>query len=223
MKIPFRIERLEDAPEPLRPFFAASNEGTAFHLEVEAHPDSLRVDEFRQHNRQLHSKLREAEEQLRRFDGLDADVAREALARMAQASTTEDTAAKRVQELEAALDQERNAHRATRLSSQVASRFLALGGEPRAVDFVTARASTDFTIDGQGTVKARSGHLELDAWLKREELSFCFKPSRGGGSFKPPSASPTASDNRPVVDRNDALAIGRHAEAIARGLARVSE
>lgn len=232
LRIPYRIADLESAQLPLRPFFTKADDGS-YTLNVEGHPDSERLGEFRTSNRELHRQLKRFEgidpdivakmrERLAAFDGLDATQARAALAELASKTDAAKGAESKAAELRAALEAEQAAHRQTRLRSEVAAAFLAVGGRPEAVDYIVQRAAEVFSVDAGGRVTSRefsktdpSGKLTVTEWLTGQLTSsaFAFQPSRGGGAA--PSSSP--GGRGPRVISSDPLEVGRHIEEIAKG------
>jgi hypothetical protein len=216
------VQKVEDIPGPLRPFFT-EREGT-WHLSTEDHPDTARLAEFRTNNRDLHQKLKDAEAKLAAFDGLDPVQAREALAKAAAAPEHE----QKLRDTEAALAAERQAHHVARVRASLGFEFMRQGGQPEALEFVIDKAAKVWRPDektGDLTTDQRDAQgvrLTPESWVRdlAATAPFVFRPSKGGGAGGTRQGPPV--DARVVVDRHDALAVGRALEDIASGKARVS-
>jgi hypothetical protein len=179
------LDRLDDAPEPLRLFYKKTADGK-FALELDGDPtDNKKLREFRDSNRALNAKLSA-------FEGIDpaevatmratiaaldpeadskraaaeaeADALKVKLAAFEGVDPTEyrvlkakpdDT--KRAADLEAALASEKQAHEKTQFQHLIGFDFLRLGGRPDALGFIVGKAAETFTMaDGKVTTKAFS-------------------------------------------------------------------
>lgn len=93
------------------------------------------------------------------------------------------------------------------LRSVISAKFQEVGGLPKALDFIVARAADTFMVEG-GQVKARPDKfsperptqpMSMDEWfqLQAKEADFAFKPSGGAGAS--PAATPSSYVPRPGV------------------------
>jgi hypothetical protein len=211
LKIPYSVATLDSVPQPLRLFFTERD--GAFQLNLDGdHPDTARLSEFRQSNRSLNSAKIELEAKL-------ATMTAELEAIRGKVANGDEASAK-LAELTQQIAAKDQALRDTKLQATVASTFLALGGEARAAEYITSKAAQMFAIgdDGQLTAKGLAPDgtpLTVERWLQSPDLSWTFKPSRGGGAAPiSHTATPTAP---PKVSRFDVRAVGANLEAIASG------
>ena len=225
-------QEFRELPKPLQLLYV--ERGGQHVIDLETAPPgyvpSSKLDEFRESNRSLNSAKSELEEKLKAFEGIDPAAYQRLKTRLteleAQAGTVPETTAK-LTEVEAQLVAEREAHRATRLQASVAAAFMAMGGEPRAADFVTQLAGKIFTANDDGTLTttardAEGAPVTLEGWLgqQQKERAFLFKPSKGGGAAHAnPGGQPPAG---PTVSKHDPLEFGKNIEGIAAGRVQVN-
>lgn len=218
LKVPYQVASLETVPAPLRLFFTERD--GAFHLNLDGdHPDSVRLAEFREHNRTLHTKLKDTEERLKVFGDLDPVAAKQAMEKLATLDA--DALVKAREDLEQQLEVEKQAHRAAVREAKITAAFVAAGGEPKAADYVVQLAGDTFTVNKDGTLTTKaldpSGvPFTIETWLRAQQQvrPFLFRPSKGGGAN---TTSTGAAPKAPSVSRHDLEGFGKHLEGIAKG------
>lgn len=231
------LDRLEEAPGPLRLFYKKTGDGK-FALDIEGEPPGFvpasKLDEFRENNRKLNAAVTELDAKLAAAETArivalaDAEKVKADLATFEGVDPAEyknlkakpdDT--KRATELEAALTAERTAHAATQLKNVVAADFFRIGGRPGALDYIVGKAAETFTMHGgKVTTKAFSAKepgvpLTVAEWMTSQlsAADFAFLPSKGGGATGGAGGAPP----RRTIDASDAYAVGLNLEAIAKG------
>jgi hypothetical protein len=222
---------------PLRQEYKKSADGK-YHLEVEAHPDSARLSEFRDRNIALLKEVEELRPFRAKYDGIDPDAAKKALAKAAElearlaAFDGVDADEYRVlkarpdaAKLEAELAAERAAHQQTQFRNTITTEFLRAGGRESAVDYMVLNAAKVFAADGttQEFSKANPGvPISVAEWIQEQAkvADFAFKPSRGGSA--PPRRS-TLGSYRQQGELRDPTPqeLGKHASDIASGRLKV--
>lgn len=228
-----------EVPDALREHYKQTTDGKfALVLDGDQPPGFVKADklaEFRSNNRKLHAANVELEAKLKVYDGIDPDAARAALAELAdteivdsddldkahsaELAAVQSEKAKQVEELQAQLAAEVNAHNTTRFNQTVAYEFVRAGGRESAVDFIVGKAAEVFTMkDGKLTTKefstARPGEpLSISEWVAQQShtCDFAFRPSKGGGALQ----SHAAPARRTVS--SDPLEFGRNLSDIASG------
>lgn len=206
------IDRLDEAPMPLRPFFEERDgkHHMRFEGDVPGWVKSEKLDEFRTNNKVLHARVEELTTQLKAFDGIDPVKAKQA----------PDPAV--VTRLEAERDD-------ALLRAAVLPMFLGQGGLPDTAigDVITNEAKKTFQVkDGQLNSTQQSTTnpgqpLTLDEWMTAQltTRAWAFRGSKGGGAANGANHGPHPATT--VIDKHDALSFGRNLDAIAAGKARV--
>jgi hypothetical protein len=215
------VDKLEDVPEPARQFYV-SKEGK-YHVDLAAAPAGYvpaaelaaangRVVEFRDTNIALRKQVEVLEPLKTKFDGIDPDAARAALAAQADLAKkgvkgADDVTAmvqagiaaalKPVQDQLATITtqaaEERKKNEELILRNTISDTFTKSGGVPEALDFIVGKAKNGvFVVEG-GVVKAAPNKFSADKpgellgiqeWITQQtkEASFAFKQSQGGGA-----------------------------------------
>jgi hypothetical protein len=214
VKLNFTITDPAAIPGPLREYYTKGADGK-FTLDVDGHPDTGRVSEFRSSNVELlkerdalKTKYAELEQAGGRVSALEAELAAEKKAR----TEAEQQAGK------------------SRVRDALRGSALAAGALPGALEILLDRAVSTFTIDGD-SVRAkpnifsptRPGELlTVEEWLVGEmkTSAFLFKPSSGGGGG---DARPGGGggDGKTVLKNPTPQQLGEHATAIRQGTVRV--
>lgn len=240
------IDELVQVPGPLREYYAKSGVTGKFTLTADGHPDTAKLSEFRNKNIELLKELDELRPLKAKYEGIDSDAAKAALANAADLTAKlaafegVDTAEyhllkarpdvmARVAELETELTTEKAAHSATQFKNTITTEFLRVGGRESAVDFMVTEAAKVFAADG--TTKEFSTAnpgvpLTVGEWIQQRlaVADFAFKPSKGGG------AGPTqhgANHSLGTHLRQNELRdptpqqLGTHASDIAKGKLKV--
>lgn len=254
------VDKIEDVPEPARQFYVAK-EGK-FHVDLTAAPAGFvsaaelaiangKVIEFRDNNVLLTKKVGELEPIAKKFEGIDADAAKNAIAaqdalKKAGIGKPDDVTAlinsavqnavkpltDQITTITTAATEDKKRADALMLSGQLGSKFSKAGGVPEAHDYIVSRAQGVFVVEG-GAIKAapnqfsadRPGEpLTMDEWMTRmtKEAAFAFKPSGGGGANP---QTPGAAGGRPagqlVLTNPTPQQLGEHGKAIREGKMRV--
>jgi hypothetical protein len=205
MALKFTIDDPVEVPAPLRPEYKKGGDGK-YHLALEGDPPkefpplveaNRKVTEFRDSNVQLMKKLAA-------FDGLDADAAKAALAKVA-AGDADDVAKLKLDLAEAKSAATTAAQKtdALVLRSAVSNAFVAMGGRVDATDYIVGKAP--FSAQPDGTLKPHDGApLTVEEWLvtQLEASAFAFHPSKGGGATgaKPGAVLGARSDVRTLTN-----------------------
>ncbi|HUW57079.1 MAG TPA: hypothetical protein VMZ92_10620 [Planctomycetota bacterium] len=253
------VDAIDKVPEPLRTFYEQKD--GKFHLVLDGAPAGFvpsadlatangKVVEFRDNNVKLLKEVEELRPLKTKFDGLDPEAARAALAKLtelekkgikggddvaAQIQAAVTAAVKPLQEqvaqtTKAAEDAQKRADESV-FHSRISEKFLKAGGKAKAIDLVLGKAKDVFVVEG-GEVKSRPNKfstvhpgnpLDVDEWLLdvAKDYDFAFEPSSGGGA---PGAKPGAAGGRAdqVVLKDPTPAqLGEHAKAISQGKMRV--
>lgn len=254
------VDRLEDVAEPARQFYTAKD--GKFHVDLSGAPAGFvpatelalangKVVEFRDTNIALKKQVDEFAPKLAKFDGLDPEAAKAALAAQdalkkkgvtsaddlttLMTTTVNNAVAPLMDQIKAitqsAQDAKNRADIMT-LRETLAAKFVKAGGVPDALEFIVGKANGIFTVDG-GAVKAAANQfstdrpgeaLGVDEWITRltKEAAFAFKPSSGGGA---PPTSGNSAPGRPagqlVIKDPTAQQLGEHAKEIREGKMRV--
>lgn len=228
------VDKLEDVPEAARSFYTQRD--GKYHVDLTAAPSGFvpaseltlannKVIEFRDTNVTLTKKVAEIEPIAKKFEGIDADAAKAALAKVKELADggvkdTKDvqtlvTAAVKaaVEPLQAQLsnitttaEQERKRAETLTLRGTIGELFNKAGGQADALDYIVSKTAGVFVIEG-GVVKAAAGQysadrpgepLTIEEWMTRQtrENAFAFKASGGGGAIGGPKPG----------DRNDTRA-----------------
>lgn len=254
MALRHEVDTLDGLPAAVREHYTRADTGRYVLALVGEHP---KVTEFRTKNVEQAKELDQLRDRLKQFEGMDpAEVAAETAAlraRVTELETEAGTTVPKLAALEADLTAERTAHATEReahaaeriahaatrdkvgralLRETVGARFLAVGGQPAAVEMALDRAEKVFTV-ADGRIVARPDHysrnrpgeaLTVDDWLDEAgvDTPFLFKPSVGGGApqSRPRSSSAAATSGRVLVNPSPAD-LGRHAAAIKRGDIRI--
>lgn len=214
------VDKLEDVPEPLRKEYVARD--GKFHLELSGAPTGFvtaqqfadvngKLVEFRDNNITLKKLNDELVPLKTKYEGIDADEARAALAEKKKLAdkgikNTDDVSkmitdavqgavkplTEQIEGLKTATAAERKRADDAVFRETISSQFLKVGGQETAVDFMVQRAQGIFIVEG-GQLKAaptqfskdRPGEmLTPEEWLTKQtkEAAFAFKPSNGGGA-----------------------------------------
>lgn len=209
MTLPAILETLDDAPEALREHYVAHEDGR-FRLAVEGmeHADDVRalktaLEREKEARREAKAAL-DAERE--RFDGLDPEAARAALAGL---SETEE----RLAQLDAEHRVLAERHAGAVLDGAIHRAAHDAGIRPGALADVLNRARTALRIEDGAPVA--DGGLGVAAWLEslRATAPHLFQPAAGGGA---PGSAPGQPGPR-QIDLATPNAIGRNLEALARG------
>jgi hypothetical protein len=251
MAVKLTIDDPVEVIGPLREEYRKGADGK-FHLVLDRpHPDSAKLSEFRDNNIALLKEVSDLRPLKARYEGIDADAARTALARTGELEKANaDLTAKlatydgvdpeefRVLKqrpdptaLASELETERRAHAATILRNAVTVEFLRLGGRESAIDYIVDAAAKTFAVeDGKLTTKEFSSdklgeQLSLTEWVckQKDVADFTFKPSNGGGT-KPQNPNTRrlgASANAKELVNPTPHQLGEHMSAIASGKLKV--
>jgi hypothetical protein len=240
------IDTLDVVPEALRQFyepkdgkFALSLNGTppGFVPAADLTVERTKVVEFRDNNIALTKKNAELETGLKKFEGLDADAAKSALAQVEEfkkkgAGKPDDISALVTSAVEAAVKPLKDELQSTKaqsvqdriradentLRSVVSERFMKAGGLPKALDYIVSQAKDTFTVT-EGKVVAQPNKystanpgnlIDLDEWLSTasREHDFAFKPSQGGGAPPAGGGAPTHRAGQRVIKNPTAQQLG---------------
>ncbi len=236
MALKYLIDDLVQVPEPDRSLYKPTPDGK-FVLTIDGLPDTSKVNEFRARNIELMKATDVLKATVAKFEGIDPDAAKAALANLAKFEGVDPDeyhtlkarpdATARAAELEASLAAEKAAHAATQLRHAVTAEFLKCGGRSSAIDFTAEAAAKVFAMkDGELTTTEFSASnpsekLSLAEWMtqRAKEADFTFLPSHGGGAGGR-TASPVrfgASSNQKILKDPTPQQLGEHASAIARG------
>jgi hypothetical protein len=215
MALKFTIEKLVDVPGPIRDYYKQTNDGK-FVLDVEAHPDSAKLSEFRDKNISL---LKDAA----KYEGIDPDAVKADRLKLVELETLL-KARPDATALESQLAAEKAAHASTQLKQAVTTEFLRVGGRASAVDWMAEQASKVFAMqDGNVTTKEFSvadpaSPLSIAEWMTKQIAvsDFAFQPSRGGGAA-PSNTKFGVRANQKVLKNPTAQELGANASAIASG------
>jgi hypothetical protein len=249
LRIPFVIDSLDAAPEPLRMFFLQGADGK-YHAQFEGDPpDGKRLKEFRDSNRALNTTVTTLQGQLKAFEGIDPDAAKADRIKLtdletslaaekaaADALKTQHAAAlaavtaeqtTRAAELETALTAEKTAHAKTQFRHTIALPFLTAGGQDTAVDFAVALAEKTFAIaDGaivteQFSARTPGVKLGVGEWIAQQVIGnpYLFKPGTGGPGPMPNTGTPAP---KRTISGADPYAFGENLADIAAGNVTVS-
>jgi hypothetical protein len=214
------IETLDKVAEPLRQFYE-QKEGK-FHLILEGAPPGFvtvtdhnaanaKVVEFRDNNVKLLKEVEELRPLKTKFEGLDPEAAKTAIAELAELKkkgvtkpddvtaviqTAVDAAIKPLKDQlvasQTAAEADRKRADEGTLRSVIGEKFLKAGGKAKALDYIIAQAGGVFSVEN-GSVKAapnkfstvKAGEaLSVEEWIGSlaKEHDFAFEPSRGGGA-----------------------------------------
>jgi len=215
------VDKIEDVPEAARQFYTQRD--GKFHVDLSAAPAGFvpaaelnaanaKVIEFRDTNVNLNKKVSELEPIAKKFEGIDPDAAKAALAKVTELAAGGVKDPKDVQALvtaavEAAVkplqsqlstitstaEQERKRAETLTLRGTISDVFAKAGGQSDALDYIVSKTAGVFVVEN-GTVKAAAGQysadrpgepLTIEEWMTRQtrESSFAFKPSGGGGGL----------------------------------------
>lgn len=241
MSLKPRVQSLDEVPESVRSFYSEA-EGGGFALAVEGMVPKSRLDEFRDTNIALR---REQEELRKKFEGVDPEAAREALARVQRerdkklidAGKLDELVAERVAAMKsdfdrqlAALtgDRDKMAGRLSELVIDTAIRDAAAksGVRATAIDDVLLRGRQVFRLadgqavamDGDKPIYGKAGEpMSVAEWVGNLTAAapHLFEPSRGGGA---PQGSGGGGARVPgTVQRSDTKAFLDNLDAIAAG------
>lgn len=253
------VDSLDKVPEAARSFYEQKD--GKYHLSLEGAPAGFvsaadlatangRVVEFRDKNIALMQEVEPLRGLKTKFDGIDPEAAKTALAKVADLEKKgikggDDITAAVTSAVEAAVkplkdqllttqqtlnDEKKRADEGT-LRSSVAERFLKSGGKAKALDFIVGQAKSVFTVEN-GVVKAaankfsteRPGEpLSLDEWVAAQvqENDFAFEPSKGSGAPpQGPGGSGGSGDNRKVIKDPTPQQLGEHAADVKAGKTR---
>ena len=225
------IDTLEDVVEPLREHYEAKN--GKFHLKIEDLPSGFvksedllasntKLVEFRDNNIRLMKEAETLNSLKLKFEGIDVDAAKDALARVkalgskgikdaddldARLKAMVDDAVKPLREQVATSAAETATERARAneflLHSKIGDVFAKNGGKPNATDYIVSLAKDNFEVKDRAIV-AKIGKfstekpgepLTIEEWLTgtvHKEHDYVFEPSGGGG------APPKSGSNTPV-------------------------
>ncbi len=225
MALKFQIDKLEDVAAPLREHYAAKDGKFQLTL-VDKHPDSVRVEEFRDTNITLNKKLAA-------FDGIDPAAVAADRAKLTELENAKPN--ERITALEAELAAEKSARAALQTTSDastlralVSDAFLKSGGRPSATDFIVDKAKALFTVEngalvGKNFDPLRPGEkLSVGSFitLQVKESDFAFLPSGGAGA-SPLKSAGAATTGAKELRNPTAQQLGQHGDAIRRGDLRV--
>jgi hypothetical protein len=221
-KLKHTIADLIEVPGPLRDYYTKTADGK-FALDLESHPDSAKVTEFRDKNIAL---LKERDDLKARFDGIDPEAVKADRLKLAELAARPDAA-----KLAADLAAEKAAHASTQLKQIVTTDFLRSGGYTSAVDFIAAKAAKVFAMeDGKVTTKEFSTSnpaepLSIGEWIFKQttEAGFAFQPSRGGGAGGSGGSASRfgARSDQKILKNPTAQELGANASDIASGKVKV--
>lgn len=254
------IDKLEDVAEPARQFYVQKD--GKFALDLSGTPSgfvsatdlaaaNVRIIEFRDNNVKLTKEVEELRPLKTRFDGIDPDAAKAALAAQDELkkkgiTKPEDITAMVQSAVSAAVkpltdqitsitttaqtaQKERDA---LTLRTTLGDKFAKAGGEQGALDFIVSRASGVFIVDN-GALKAAPNQfsvdkpgepLSVDEWMTRmtKENAFAFKSSSGGGANPlPAGGGPSRPAGQLVIKDPSPQQLGQHAADIKSGKMRV--
>jgi hypothetical protein len=223
------IDELVAVIGPLRDFYSKGEDGK-FHLSVDG--ESSKLAEFRNKNIELMKEMDELRPLKARFEGIDPDAAKAALANSANLERIHtEFKTKSVAErdkLESDLATEKTAHAATKFKNATTVEFLKSGGRESAVDFIAAEAAKVFATDG--TTKELSTinpgvPLTVAEWMKQQVVvsDFAFNPSRGGGAGPVQGGVHRLGAHSRQTELRDPTPqqLGAHASDIAKGKLKV--
>jgi hypothetical protein len=232
MSLRYVEDNLEDVPRALHHDYERGTDGK-YHLALaDKHPDSVKVREMRDNNITLLKELEELRPLKAKYEGVDPDAARAALAKAADVEQMREKLAALESrpdptKLEAELVAERDAHAATKFRNQITTACLTAGVRDSAIDYVITSAEKIFAVDGTTTEPSKQNpgtNLTISEWLQSlsQSSDFLFKPSRGGG------AGPRSETHRlgAIRAQNElvnptAQELGKHASEIASGKLKV--
>lgn len=209
------INSLEEVAEPLRSEYE-SRDGK-FHLKIEGDVPALvaanaKIVEFRNKNIDLLKEVDTLKPIISKFEGIDADAARDALAKVKALgskgitditdfnekvrSTVDDMLKPLRDQLQAETQRtetERKRADEFLLASTISDRFTKIGGRAKASEQVVALARENFEVKDSKVV-AKTGKfstekpgdpLTPEEWLQStviKDYDFLFEPSKGGGA-----------------------------------------
>src|SRR4051812_17196649 len=186
------VNDASEVPSHLRDYYKKSGDGK-FALVLDGDPQGYvkaeKLVDFRENNIDLRNELA-------RFEGLDPDAARAALAKLEafrdvdpeeyRVLKARPEPTQRIAELETQLANEKTARADTQLRNTVTVEFLRAGGRESAVDFMVGNATKIFAVENDElTTKAFSTKkpgepLTLGEWMDQQTtvVDFAFKPSK---------------------------------------------
>ncbi|HXG69885.1 MAG TPA: hypothetical protein VNJ04_04645 [Gemmatimonadaceae bacterium] len=250
----YQLSTLADVdalPEPQRALYVERD--GRFVLDVEGVvPETkfleqkYKLEEFRDRNRELHTKVTDIDAlraKLAEFDGIDAADAKALKSGLEKKgvkkldeleSLISDAIAKAIGPVQQNLENEKKAREAAQqradseaFRSQIGTVARSKGVREKALDYVMRRAEDTFTLK-DGRVVAKDGSfsqddptrpLSTDEWLARlaKDEDVLFEASTGSGAN---GSKPTGGPGRTLINP-DALAFGHSLEDIASGKADV--
>jgi hypothetical protein len=252
------LDTLDGLDAPIKALYTAKDgkfvldvEGVASATDLAA--ANAKVVEFRDKNiaqsKEL-DDLRPLKAQAAKFEGIDLDAAKDALAKVAAlgkkgvkdaddlnaiVQAAVQAAIKPVSDKLAATEATSlaNAKRAddSTLRAIVIDKFLKAGGEPGASEFIIGKAGGEFLIEN-GTLKAQPNKfsatkpgepLGVDEWMgaQTKESAFAFKPSTGGGAEGKPGSGGGGKPGQKVLTNPTPQQLGEHMQEIRSGKMRI--
>lgn len=252
------VESLDKVPEAARPFYEAKD--GKYSLSLDGAPAGFvpaselasangKVVEFRDNNIKLTQEVEILRPLKTKYEGIDPDAAKDALAKVAElgkkgvkgaddlaamVSSALDAALKPIKEQLSTSQAETVAERKraddSAMRSHITEKFLKAGGQVKAVDFIIGLAKEAFTVE-KGVVKAlankfsadRPGEaLGIDEWLvgAAKDNDFAFAPSSGTGANPSRTGTPLKAGQTILMNPTPAQ-LGENATAISKGLVKV--
>jgi len=244
MAVKLVVDSVEDIPRLYRQDYEQGADGK-WHLILDGkHPDTVKLGEFRTRNIELMKEAEELRPLKAKYEGIDPDAARAALANAADAEKMRAKLAafdgvdadeyRRLKarpdpaKLEAELAAETAAHQQAEFRNIVTAAFLKAGGRESAVDYMVSCASKVF--DTNGTTKELSTKnpgvpLTIAEWVEQQSkvADFAYLPSKGGGARPSPAGTHQLGEyNRQGILRDPTpQQLGEHSREIASGKLKV--
>jgi predicted ATP-grasp superfamily ATP-dependent carboligase len=194
-----------------------------------AHPDSEKLAEFRDKNIALLKELDELRPLKEKFEGVDPEAARAALAKLPELEGKLAELASRPDgtKLAEELATVRSEHAAATFKNSVTVEFIKAGGRESAEEYIVEQAAKVFAADGSTKQMSETNPglpLTVAEWLENtaREHHYLFKPSSGGGArgnTNPPKLGATRRQGElrdPTPQQ-----LGQHASDIASGKVKI--
>jgi hypothetical protein len=207
---------------PLREFYKPTADGK-FALDIDGHPDTSKVSDFRATNIALLKERDALKVKLAAFEGINLEEYKTLKAKAA-AGDPDDVVALKVQ-LATAEGKAAEAQAATVAlthKTMVSAAFLAAGGRSEAVDYIVSKAPF-VVVDGALQPKPGEKSPTVEDWLKDAaiEHAYAFKTSSGGGSTGAKTPVLGAHANVNVLRNPSPQDLGKHSADIKSGKMKV--
>lgn len=258
-QLPAVVDALDKVPEPARQFYSEASGKFVLNLEgavpgfapaADLATANGRVVEFRDKNVALLKEVEDLRPLKAKFEGLDPEAARTAIAEVAALKargvgkpddisvliqSAVAAAVKPMQEqmsagVAATAAANKRADESV-LRSFIGEKFVKAGGEVKATDFILGQARDVFVVE-DGVVKALPNKystakpgdpLDVDEWLvsAAKDFDFAFKPSGGSGARPSSTSSSFGRGGQTILKDPTPAQLGEFSKEILAGKVRV--